>query len=411
MTFRRDRTKSTRAGMTLVELLVVLMIVSLLILAAVPLMRNNLEGRKIREASRGMNMFIAGAKARAAELGRPVGVWIERRGDVFGTDDSRQSLQVFMAEVPPPYAGDTLDARAILIDAHLPGPDGVWGTAANDDNFGAKDDLLEAGWPGSDDYVDGVPETALIPILEGQFLPTLAAVGDFIRFGYKGDLYRIVGFPADVPAGYVGLTFAHPDTVWSKGADGAAGRKGVNDDGFGQTDDFAEAGWPRSDDVWLSPPGPGRPFARVPFQVLRKPSRALAGSFDLPTGTAIDLALSGYGSSGVQFAPSDATIASSPVLIMFNPTGNVDQVYIGGVAFRPTHAIHLLIAQSEFVGQMAGGQPANLADPLNSWISIGHKTGRITVTENAGLDVATTLTAAIAEARKFARGAQRMGGQ
>src|SRR6187397_53136 len=49
-----------RAGMTLVELLVVVVIITTLVAAAIPLIAPSNDDRRLREAARGLNTFIAG---------------------------------------------------------------------------------------------------------------------------------------------------------------------------------------------------------------------------------------------------------------------------------------------------------------------------------------------------------------
>ena len=110
--FRSDhspREPRARCGMTLIELLIVVFILSLLLATALPLMAPAIEEGKIRDAARQINAFLAGAKARAAEIGRPVGVWIER------TELERNaSVQLYLAETPPIYSGDSLGATATV---------------------------------------------------------------------------------------------------------------------------------------------------------------------------------------------------------------------------------------------------------------------------------------------------------
>ena len=59
-------------GMTLVELMMVISIMTILMAVAIPLIRPAFQDRQLREASRQINAFFAGAKARAAETGRPL---------------------------------------------------------------------------------------------------------------------------------------------------------------------------------------------------------------------------------------------------------------------------------------------------------------------------------------------------
>ncbi len=97
--------------MTLVELLVVVTISVLLLASAVPLMRPALKDAQLRESTRQLNVMCAMAKARAREIGRPVGIQIER-----SAPGSNAAFEVHMAETPPPYTGDFVDALADLVD-------------------------------------------------------------------------------------------------------------------------------------------------------------------------------------------------------------------------------------------------------------------------------------------------------
>ncbi|MFT5526155.1 MAG: prepilin-type N-terminal cleavage/methylation domain-containing protein, partial [Pirellulaceae bacterium] len=100
--------RMSRRGMTLTELLLVILILSLLVAAGLPLMKTNMQERKLREGSRMLNALFASAKSDAAALGRPVGVWLDREpGSAF--ESSRMSI----AETPPLFMGafDNSQAR------------------------------------------------------------------------------------------------------------------------------------------------------------------------------------------------------------------------------------------------------------------------------------------------------------
>lgn len=102
-----------RRGLTLVELLVVIVILTMVTAATIPLMAPATGARKVREAARLVAATLANAQARAISTGRPVGVWIQRissqpTSGVEGTDSANQSLEMFLCEEPPPYAGESM---------------------------------------------------------------------------------------------------------------------------------------------------------------------------------------------------------------------------------------------------------------------------------------------------------------
>jgi len=287
-------------GITLVELLVVLAIMSILVTAALAMMRPLMRDVQVREAARMVNTFIAGAQARAVELDRPVGVYIERL-----QGEPRASLQLFMAEMPPPYAGDAVEARA---------------------------------------EVNGATATATFPDGLSASLPFLCNENDFIKFDYKGHMYRI--------------TALSENSVQFE----------IRDD------------------------RPAPPNSIVPYQVFRKPVKSSFAPIDLPTGMAIDITASGIGLDG-QFPAMvpdpdpepdpDADTAEAPpppppIIITFTPGGQVGYVYDGNSPSRPTASIHLLVGRIDKVG----GE--NTADLSNRWVSIGIQSGLVTTAENAG---------------------------
>ncbi|MGI6414056.1 MAG: prepilin-type N-terminal cleavage/methylation domain-containing protein [Thermoguttaceae bacterium] len=119
-------------GVTLVELLVVVTILMMLAAFAIPTMRGLTEGRKVREAARAIDVYLTQAKIRALELQRPVGVVFQRTnlGTVASPDIQTDACTVLrQVEVPPPYAGDTLDARICLTPDDVNDPNTVWTVA------------------------------------------------------------------------------------------------------------------------------------------------------------------------------------------------------------------------------------------------------------------------------------------
>ncbi|GIW95959.1 MAG: hypothetical protein KatS3mg110_4000 [Pirellulaceae bacterium] len=354
---------SKRRGLTLVELLMVIGVASLLLAAAIPLLRLSLQDRKIREAARQVNAFMARAKARAAELGRPVGVLI-RRADPAFANGSFYSQQLFLAESPPPYAGD--DSFA---DAQIPSP-----TDANMD-----------GVPDFGPYSAQLRSSALAMLL--------VSPGDLIQFEFHQPLYEITALSQPDPSN-------QPDVVDVV---------------------FAPLRPPTP-----APPPPPTVNRRIPFQIYRSPIqlgaisatgqsviRASGAPLDLPNGVVIDLTVSGMEPTLNQFTAADPndldtwTPSTVPdptdVVIMFAPDGSVARVYhgvyvpVGGtpvlktVGRDPSGMIFLLLGRLDQVqpsDPFARGPDvvANLMDTRNFWIAISPQTGRVITAENASLE-------------------------
>ncbi len=107
-----SRKQQFRAGMTLVELLVVTVLLSILVSTAIPVISPNNDSRKIREASRAINAYLAAAQAKAIETGRPYGVEFTRLSDTTGSgEDNGACTQLTQIEVPPHYTG--IDSNSV----------------------------------------------------------------------------------------------------------------------------------------------------------------------------------------------------------------------------------------------------------------------------------------------------------
>jgi prepilin-type N-terminal cleavage/methylation domain-containing protein len=99
-----------RAGMTLVELLVVVAIVGLLAVTVLPTLATTTEGRRTRETTRMITSFIAQRQAKA--LGHPTGLGF---GLVkTGTGMRAGVIDLVPAVIPDAYRGDTLTASVTL---------------------------------------------------------------------------------------------------------------------------------------------------------------------------------------------------------------------------------------------------------------------------------------------------------
>jgi prepilin-type N-terminal cleavage/methylation domain-containing protein len=256
------------------------------------------------------------------------------------------SFQMSIAEVPAPYAGDTARSRAFITKIEETGQ-GAWMGYAN--------------------------------LTESWNAPMLVSRGDLIQFGYRGSLYEIA---SDLVPSATGTTLSFR---------------------------------PRPSDTNAVPPLVPNPVLPLPpnvplaFQITRKPARTPAAPLELPAPAVVDLAFSGIGPSGIGdpvfVNPGvDEREENRAVTIMFSPSGRVDRVLVRGAADVPLGAIHLLVGRTDQLGL------ANLSDAKSLWVSIGHRTGRITTAPNQG-GPNITGPEKVALARQLALRAQGMGGQ
>ncbi len=348
---RRPGRRWRHRGMTLTELLVVIMILVMLLGVSLPMMRTGLEGRALREASRQLNTYVQLAKSRAAETGRPVGLWLDTvslpEEERFDPElPLRYADQLFLAETPLPYAGDMFGARVTVFEN-------------TDAEFDAEYEAHST---------DGFSAS----------LPDLVQPGDRIKLDFKGPAYPI-------------------QAIWPEAAHESGGRR-----------------------VFFTPE-PHQPAPRVsdpsddgvPYQIFRAPQRSSSTPLSLTSGVLIDLTNSGYGLDNREFGLFD-----TPMVILFNPGGGVDAVLGNGAWFIPTGAIHLqigsmdnLLEAGEFSSEAYGGlYNRNLENTSNLWVTIGHRSGRVTTAENAWEDRGD-LPSSLTAAREFAQLGQAIGGR
>jgi len=143
-------------GVTLIEMLVVVAILMLLLGVALPSMQGTMDERRSREAARAVNVYFGSARGLAMETGRPCGVMIQRLDAEPGC-----SMVLEQVEVPPPYAGESIDTRARL----------TWS-------------------------IDGTVGKVQAVLTGGGINPALVHEGDRVRFNHQGPLYTIVGEPS-----------------------------------------------------------------------------------------------------------------------------------------------------------------------------------------------------------------------
>jgi prepilin-type N-terminal cleavage/methylation domain-containing protein len=92
------------SGFTLIEILVVITIILMLLGAAAATMQSAGQSRRVREAARAVNVYLASARSRAMETGRPCGVTFRNFSGTGGTTVPC-AMNADQCETPPCYAG------------------------------------------------------------------------------------------------------------------------------------------------------------------------------------------------------------------------------------------------------------------------------------------------------------------
>lgn len=138
----------------------------------------------------------------------------------------------------------------------------------------------------------------------------------------------------------------------------------------------------------------------VPFQILRKPRKAIGAPVQMTGNIVVDMTKSGIGASGTEFNQQ----GNRRIVIMFSPSGHVDRVYFNEKSSEiPMGPIHMLLGRAE---KVPSGE--NLQDRMNLWVSVGNQSGLVTTapivtTEGGG--------GSVKDARLLARQMLGMGGR
>jgi prepilin-type N-terminal cleavage/methylation domain-containing protein len=361
-----------RRGITLIELLIVMVIVSIVTAASIPLLTTGAESRRVREAARLVSSYISSAKSRAIETGRPAGVMIQRYAS------QNYALTLVGVEVPPPYAGDTATSLAMVSSEKLTAatgatyPTGTYGTITG---F-----LSDSGWAG------------------------IVRPGDLIQFGYQGHWYLLYGptSPLDVLNGVATLGNSPLTIAQAPVAPATAGAPGpwylVATDGSGSL-----------------PPGTvNGTTTQLPYQISRQPVKSAAQPLQMPGDTVIDLcppsppvAPSFPGASGVGIAGAftGAGPYTNPIL-MFGPTGAVGYAYYDNNP--PQHlpsTLYLMVGTRDGMEDLGAGV-TNLNHHRSMWVAVGPASGLVVTTENM-----VTGSNTLPYARQYAQQASSIGGR
>jgi prepilin-type N-terminal cleavage/methylation domain-containing protein len=450
-----------RSGLTLIELLVVVVILTMLVAAAIPILSPSNDDRRIREASRGVNEFISGAQTKAVQLRRPYGVALKKLSQDTGSEDDRGvCVELFYVEQPPAYLGFS-DTSAARVSFYNPGSTSLYPNVrplvliefvARGNAVDMSNDGLPAGWD-ADQFPGGMIRPGDVIEFNGNRYELLSDTSDngiVPRFTDSTNTFF------DFDTGKAGDDSDKPSQIVARPLNDSGQMINVKYDEFGN--DLVNGKLPSDTSkatYWTSP---------APYKIFRQPMPTSDEPYQLPEGTAIDLRASGDEDGAFHDVeatkPEDAINNDAPVVIMFAPEGTVQRVrfnrYPGNsIPFNEpvTSTIFLLVGRREIIPPPtvaldktlamstlpASSEPnrdqamRQLKDPLNwlrgesRWIAIGSQSGRVVTVENAFVDPAAVINkylnppnvtekseemrnGQIVEAREFARQMTQMGG-
>ena len=423
--------------MTLIELLVAIVILTTLVAAVIPAMTPTTSQRRIREAARGLNTFIATQQARALTGQRQMGIGLKRLSlDTGRAEDRGVCLEVYSVEQPPPFAGfDSNSAARVALQ-----------------NDGTVRIELLTRSPGAP------PQNGRPPGWAADILPAgVIRPGDVIEI--LGNRYMIAGSVGNRPAldprtGYFAVfnDSTNQAATFIARPQNATGQAVVPyHDGSGARftpESLANGLVP----FWSNP-------AR--YKIHRQPAVTSASPYLLPEGIAIDLQGSGmmddaplYIESAVGGGIRDN---GDMIFVMFSPDGSIGSIHYnrGGtgesgqlavdyVTVYPTSSLSLLVGRRELIPVDRtlgfGDNPSsteleqrkaqvNWMNLESAWVNIGYQTGSVITTDlanvnpiaaaqeatdydrNNSIDPLDIRREQIMRSRAFARDLSRMGGK
>ena len=291
-----------RTGMSLLELMVVIVILGLLAVSIIPAIDANDE-RKAREAAITVSSLVASANSRARQTSDAAGIWLEPLDkSATSTTPSRGSADLFVAQPGAPYTGEDFLSQSHVFLNPIPNLN-----------------------PASQQAV---------AVFSLQTCPNIESYCDLYSQIYiEGRLYYLT-LPA--PAPFYQPSFLPPP--YDNGTQSTATIKiGLITTILPDTDAIPTSS-PAYNALDTSPSMPALDSGHPTFRIDNSPTRSSTAPLSLPNGYVVDIAWSSYGNmlfinSGNllpgtpnTFTGIDYFLPSEPVVIMFNSIGNIQEL-------------------------------------------------------------------------------------
>jgi hypothetical protein len=376
----------------------VIIILTTIVAAAIPIMTPADEDRRLREASRILNTFITSAQSRAIATNRLYGIGLKRLSQDTGRPEDRGvCLQVYYVEQQPPFCGFDENAAAMVAFDNGSGGAGVHQFRIRFVTRGlGESDGLPVGW-----------DPDLLPA--GTIRP-----GDIVDVA--GTSFQLTDNSDLDPHGYYQPISGTPDgTLVAVPVNGTGQQLNPKYDNLG------------AEIATIS--NPPKPFYTAParYKIFRQPVTTSDAPFQMPEGTAIDLRASGLGYSESRYfywpgtRNDDARIHDNndPVLVLFTPEGKVGRLRYNLFPYEPQNApqifdepvvdnLFLLVGQrgkipapaldrdvtlttnyppeANKAGRERAREPINWLSGTSRWIMIGSQSGRVATVANTFVD-------------------------
>lgn len=332
-----------RRGLTLIEMLAVIVIMVLLLAVAIPIVRMSSVGRAQNDGAEKLRALLQKAQAEAASTQRETGVLFRR-----AANNSGECFEISLCQSPLPYSGD-VDGAGCFVDGL--GGVGTIGTA-----------LVGPATVGAPQF----PVTSTEPPT-GMLLHIVCKPGDRVRFNHKGPLFRIVSVAQGT------FTFTHQYSPSP----------------------------PKNPPIFDNTGNP-RDIQKYTYTIYRQPDAISTSLITLPEKTTVDLRVSGSGQTGQEFAGG-----SGPIAVVFSPRGSLDRIYFNGTSQQALSPVAFLIGTSERLNDVGPGEVGGtLADGEAYWVGATPQ-GRVFTVENqtweGTLGPGDPISAKISLARQYIR--------
>ena len=369
-------------GMSLLELMVVIVILGLLAVSIIPAIDANDE-RKAREAAITVSSLVASANSRARQTSDGAGIWLEPLDK--STTPSRGSADLFVAQPGYSYTGEDSAAQSHVFLNPIPNSNPKQAVAVFSlqkcPNLELYCDLY------SQIYIEGRLYSLTLPAPAPYDKPEF--LKDFLPPPYNVPLPpdhpddNPIPVEKKYPISTGLITTISPDTAAIPTSSPA-----YNADDTSRSIPALDSGHPT-------------------FSILTSPTRSSTAPLSLPNGYVVDIAWSSYGTilfrepnqlqdqSGIFFVGIYNFLPNQPVLIMFNSIGEIQEVRYRYSDAAGEHNgrlqrnadVFLLIGRADRAGNPYAENPsennpgANWQYPDSRWIKISQTNGTALISD------------------------------